>query len=1178
MRLSGALAVLAVFFVFIVFVLPTPVARFVISAQLEQLGMEHDGIDTIDIDLWNSEVRAGPLVFRAGDGEDGQIGETGFDYSFAALLQGRAFIQTFYLRGVDIYISRLNDGAIELNGLNLSDLGGSQEEPSEDENGEEEGGLAFGVENFEFTDSRLFFEDLSGGTLEMDLERLTIQHLISWTPEQPTEFSLGARLNEIDISVEGTLLPLADPLEISAQTRIEGVTLDRVARFVGETGLARQGGTLESEVDYDYKLFDSGLIEGTVEGIYRLTNADIETAEGDSVTLDEATLNVSLAQSLQPDGSLRAEGSLALNGGALSLKTLAGDTADLGGLTLTLEGVDLIKSAQRRERLLDPETPEGGATPQDRAASLIELMIGWARDIGQNILAHQVEMRGRPTLDLEDARLSMAARDGVAAQSLSLDSLSLDLGQVATTTYDRGLDLELGLQTLIQGLALDAGAGAGRADELELTSEQILMTIDEGRTALDFDIAAEARGVTGGAANAQGALQSLSIASEGFSIQGAGVAADTAEPGEASGPLSLALNGLEATLPGETGPLSLSADQLSLELTPLRLSEDAVLSAAVAGVLSAGGLSAERGGGEPLSITVSSLRSQLNDLALSPLAPDGRLRGGMGLDLSDIAARLGAADQAVSVQVGAISNTASGIEASGFDAAVPDFSLANETRIDDLSTQLPLSSGELVTLTLQSLTVDLSELRGSADGGSLAGRIDSGAFSAITDAATPQTLDLASLSITDISGGSREGISAEAVEIGDVRATVVIPSSTADVAAEPAQADGPDKPGNEGTAAEDQKLALPDLPIPLRIGAVTLSPGSTVKILDPSQEPPLEADLRFDELSIAPIDSSAPDTRSEVALSALFNENTAITLDGWAKPFKTGIDLDLSSRIESLQLPVFSSYAAKAVGFGLESGSLTTEVGAAADAGALDGNIGLRIDDLFVTPISAEEAERLKANVGVPVGFAVGVLKDSEGVIELNFPLSGSLASPDVDYSEAINKAISGAMASLFPTNWFGEGGEGFEMQPATFVPGTLELTEDGRAVADHFGNLFSQRPSLSIRACGRAGRADLVVLRGGTPEAPPAVAPETGQAADTQAADPDTSGGEAESAPSSEPPSEPPSDQEVEALLGLATQRGRVIREYLAQEHGLDPDRLPECRTTYSIDDGLPPRAEFQF
>ncbi|MFT5447420.1 MAG: hypothetical protein ACI9DC_002595 [Gammaproteobacteria bacterium] len=67
-RLVGVLLAVVV-----LFVLPTPIARDIIESQLESLGIKHTGIDTIDIDLWNSRVRAGPMAFGAGEGQQGQI-------------------------------------------------------------------------------------------------------------------------------------------------------------------------------------------------------------------------------------------------------------------------------------------------------------------------------------------------------------------------------------------------------------------------------------------------------------------------------------------------------------------------------------------------------------------------------------------------------------------------------------------------------------------------------------------------------------------------------------------------------------------------------------------------------------------------------------------------------------------------------------------------------------------------------------------------------------------------------------------------------------------------------------------------------------------------------------------------------------------------------------------------
>ena len=1182
-RLSGAAAVLLVVFVFVVFILPTPLARYVISSQLEQLGLEHDGIDTIDIDLWNSEVRAGPLVFHSGDARDGEIGETGFDYSFGAIFEGRAFIQTFYLRGLDLYVSRLENGSIEINGLNLQELGGAEEEEKDEaeaEPEEAEEGFAFGVESFEFTDSQLIFEDLSGGSLTIAVERLTLERLLSWTPEEPTAFALTGSVNEIDLRMEGTLLPLADPLRVTLDTHFSGVTLDRVAKFVGETGLTRQEGTLETQVSYDYAIHDSGLIEGSVAGAYLLSGVDLATEAGETITLESASMDVGLEQSVKPDGSLTAKGSLNLDASSIAAGTALGDSATLGSLSLHVEELDFTKSAEQRERLIKPgET--GGEAAMDRAPSIIELMIGWARDIGRNILAHNLDLQGRPRLSITDAQLEMAAREGAPAQALSFDTLSLALGEVETHTYDQGVDGSLGLDALVEGLALSMAGGASGAEigSLEIGSDAIGLSVTNDSTKVSLDIMTTAKAVSardGSGANL--ALQSLTFGSEGFAVDGEGQVIEQTGNGTATGPISVSLNGLEANLPGTAGDMTLSGDALSMNLDPFTLTGAAENSASFSGSLAFDGVAFSKGGDQPLSASLASKRTTLSGINLSPLSAAGVLQGGIDVQLSGLSATSGSGEEAITLAVETLSNAASNIRGSGFTGDALELSLANETRLSQLSLELPQAEGPTARLTIGSLAVPLSELSAQADGGALAGGVEIGDIEFSTLEEAPQSLSLASVSLSGLAGGSQQGIEAQSLELGTLTAKVRVPKAAMAAAESSAGAPASGEAAEETPAdSPPAEVGLAQPPVPVKLGSFSLAPGSSIEVHDPNQEPPLTANLRIDELTVSNIDSSTPAAQSPVSLAAELNETTALSLSGWASPFQPGLDFDLTSQVQGFNLPILSPYVAKAVGVNIESGALTAESSATSSSGALEGQIDLRIDDLFVAPISPEEAERLKANVGLPVGFAVGVLKNADGVIDLGFPLSGSVASPVVDYSEAINKAISGAMASLFPTNWFSEGGNSFDMRPATFEPGTTGLTEEGKEVVDHFGGLFAERPGLSIRACGRAARADLIAFRGGPPDTAPAPAeapppeedPEAGAAA----------GQGATAAPKPDLPEiPPPSEQEVEALLKLATERGQAVREYLQGEYGVDPARLPECRTSYSIEDGNPPRAEFQF
>jgi hypothetical protein len=134
-------------------------------------------------------------------------------------------------------------------------------------------------------------------------------------------------------------------------------------------------------------------------------------------------------------------------------------------------------------------------------------------------------------------------------------------------------------------------------------------------------------------------------------------------------------------------------------------------------------------------------------------------------------------------------------------------------------------------------------------------------------------------------------------------------------------------------------------------------------------------------------------------------------------------------------------------------------------------------------------------------------------------------------------------------------------------------------------GELFAGKPGISIRACGRAGAEDLVALRGGFPEPPnklaaPEPAPTSSDEVTPASAPSDTPSASAGGTSAAAAPQEvaEPNEQEVEKLLTLASDRGVAIRQYLEATYGIDPERVPECRTAYSIKDGKSPRAEFQF
>jgi len=93
---------------------PTYIARFVIDNQLNKYGIEHTGIETLRINPWKMEVWLGPVKFRTGEIEHGEIGELGIKVNLFPAFQKHAMVERILVRGIDIYVARAEDNTFTL--------------------------------------------------------------------------------------------------------------------------------------------------------------------------------------------------------------------------------------------------------------------------------------------------------------------------------------------------------------------------------------------------------------------------------------------------------------------------------------------------------------------------------------------------------------------------------------------------------------------------------------------------------------------------------------------------------------------------------------------------------------------------------------------------------------------------------------------------------------------------------------------------------------------------------------------------------------------------------------------------------------------------------------------------------------------------------------------------------
>jgi hypothetical protein len=98
---------------------PTYLVRYLIGSALDARGVEHEGIETLQVNPWTLELWVGPVRFGVGSSDRGQLGELGLKIRFGPLLKRRISIERLLLRGIDVTVTHSGENAILLNGISL---------------------------------------------------------------------------------------------------------------------------------------------------------------------------------------------------------------------------------------------------------------------------------------------------------------------------------------------------------------------------------------------------------------------------------------------------------------------------------------------------------------------------------------------------------------------------------------------------------------------------------------------------------------------------------------------------------------------------------------------------------------------------------------------------------------------------------------------------------------------------------------------------------------------------------------------------------------------------------------------------------------------------------------------------------------------------------------------------
>lgn len=254
-------------------------------------------------------------------------------------------------------------------------------------------------------------------------------------------------------------------------------------------------------------------------------------------------------------------------------------------------------------------------------------------------------------------------------------------------------------------------------------------------------------------------------------------------------------------------------------------------------------------------------------------------------------------------------------------------------------------------------------------------------------------------------------------------------------------------------------------PFALNIANVSLR-GGQVRFVDRTTEKPVQLSLNDLALSLTGL-SNAPDSRADLKLNGRVNKTAPLEVTGKVNLLSPNLAVDLQAVLQNIDLVPMSPYSGMYAGYAIDRGKLSLKHAYTVQDRKLAGKNSIRLEQFtFGRRIDSPTATKL------PVALAVSLLKDRNGVIELDLPVSASLDDPNVGGGQLLRQETESLLgkAGSSPFALLGEQvGSKEDLSYLEFAPASAALDEAAQAKLKLLAKALYERPGLRLDIGGRA-------------------------------------------------------------------------------------------------------------
>ncbi len=268
-------------------------------------------------------------------------------------------------------------------------------------------------------------------------------------------------------------------------------------------------------------------------------------------------------------------------------------------------------------------------------------------------------------------------------------------------------------------------------------------------------------------------------------------------------------------------------------------------------------------------------------------------------------------------------------------------------------------------------------------------------------------------------------------------------------------------------AQANAKPAAASKPLLIHVGGININDGSAY-FADSSLTPNFATNIQQLTGTIGTIDSQQQKP-AKVDIKGKVDRYAPVTIQGALTPFDPMASLDIDTRFNRLELTTLTPYSGKFAGYRIRKGRMNLQLHYVITKGQLKAENKVLVDQLEL----GEKVDSPDA-VSLPVKLAIALLKDVNGQINIELPITGDLNNPQFSVMPIVwqtlrNLVVKAVAAPFKLLGGLVSGGDSTDLSNIAFAPGSSDLSPSAQGNLMKLAAAMKARPGLHLEVEGGA-------------------------------------------------------------------------------------------------------------